>query len=405
MVVDYDPFSDTAMTDPFPLYRAMRATGCPHFIEARNTWALTRFQDIRKASLNEAALDYSHGQTPGQLLLGEPCPTTFMTMNGTDHRKWRAVVAPFYTADAAEADAPRLRAVARAVLEPLRAHGTLDVYRDYANRVMCRNAGFNLGLSDEASEMCRGLIDEMMHREKDQIGASSERNQAAAGQHFGYLAGFVAALRAAPDRAVRVTRVLMDAEVDGVRLSDQELVFYLFSLLVTGSETTPMAVAATIYYLALHPAQKEAVLADRSLIPRAFAETLRFNQPTNMLARRARQDFELGGQQIKAGQNLLFIYAAANRDEERFQDAERFDIHREARPDLSFGVGGHVCLGLHLGPVAGRAMLEELLEAVGDYTLLEQDCRKGYGEFLSGFIRVPISFDVGDRFDFKGRAG
>ena len=394
-VVDYDPYSDTAMTDPFPLYKAMRAEGCPHFIEKRNAWALTRFHDIRKASLNEAVLDYSHGQTPGQLLLGEPCPTTFMTMNGAEHRKWRAVVAPFYTAAAAESDGPRIRDIAREVLAPLLARGELDVYRDYANRIMCRNAGYNLGLPDQDAETCRGLIDEMLHREKGQVGAISDRNQSAAGQLFGYLAGFIAELRKAPDRAVRVTKALMDAESDGRQLSDQELVFYLFSLLVTGSETTPMGVAATIYYLAKHPAQKAAVLADRALIPRAFAETLRFNQPTNMLARRARQDFELGGKQIKAGQNLLFIYAAANRDEERFAEAERFDIRRELRPDLSFGVGGHVCLGLHLGPVAGRVMLEELLAAVGDYELDAAGCERGYGEFLSGFTRVPIRFQSG----------
>lgn len=390
--IDYDPYSDAAMADPFGRYRAMRAEGCPHFIEKRNAWALTRFSDIRRASVNEALLDYSHGQTPGQLLLGEPCPTTFMTMNLPDHRKWRAVVSPFYTAEHVEQEKPRLRALARAILTPLLSKGELDVYRDYANRVMCLSAGYDLGIPAEDAEAARGLIDEMLHREKGQVGATSQRNQAAAGRLFGYLAGFAAEMRRSPERAVRVTRALIEAEVDGRRLEEQELVFYLFSLLVTGSETTPLAVAGTIYYLAKHPAQKAEVLADRSLIGRAFAETLRFNQPTNMLARRARQDFELGGRQIKAGQNLLFIYASANRDEARFDDPEAFDIHHEMKPDLSFGVGGHVCLGLHLGPAAGCVMLEELLAAIDDYALIEDRCERAYGEFLSGYTRVPIRF-------------
>ena len=389
---DYDPYADAAMENPFPLYRAMRAEGCPHFIRSRGAWALTRFDDIRKASLHEAWLDFAHGQTPGQLLLGEPCPVTFMTMNGPDHRKWRAVVDPFYSADAVARDMPRFRALARKHLAPLLEAGEFDVYRDYANRVMSVHAGYQLGIPEADAEMCRGLVDEMLHRETGQVGASSARNQAAAGQLFGFLAGFVADRRQQPASAARITKALMAAEVDGRRLDDQELVSYLFSLLVTGSETTPLAVANTIYYLAQNPAQKADVLRDRSLIANAFAEALRFDQPTNMLARRAREDFELGGRQIKAGQALLMIYASGNRDEARFENAESFDIHRPSVRDLSFGVGPHVCLGLLLGPAAGCAMLEELLDAVGDYTLVEENCRRGYGEFLSGFTRVPIRF-------------
>ena len=300
MSIDYDPYSHAAMGDPFPLYKDMRAEGCPHFIEARNAWALTRFSDVWAASLNEAHLDYTHGQTPGQLLLGEPCPTTFMTMNAPEgDRKWRGVVAPFYTADYVEGEKPRLRALIRDMLQPLLAAGEMDVYRDFANRAMCVNAGYNLGLPPEGAEKSRRLIDEMLHREPGQVGAVSPRNQAAAGQLFGYLAGFVAELRARPDLALRQTKALMEAEIDGRQLSDQELVFYLFSLLVTGSETTPLAIASTLYYLARHPDQKAEVLADRSLIEKAFRETLRFSQPTNHAGPGGarREDFELSGQQ------------------------------------------------------------------------------------------------------------
>jgi len=395
MAVDYDPFSDAAMADPFPAYRAMRAEGCPHFIEGRKAWALTRFEDVWKASLHEELLDYTNGQTPGQLLLGEPCPVTFMTMNVPDHRRWRGVLTPFYTREAAEADASRLRALAREILAPLAAAGEFDVYRDYANRVMCVNAGYNLGFGREQAEYFRSLIDEMLHREPGQVGASSRRNQAAAGQLFGALAAYVGELRAHPERAVRQTKALMEAVVDGRSLGDQELIFYLFSLLVTGSETTPLAVASTIALLARHPEQRAAVLADHSLISSAFHEALRLYQPTNMLARRARRDFELGGRQIAAGDNLLFIYASANRDEARFTDAEFFDIHRQGPRDLSFGIGGHVCLGANLAPVAGQVMLEELLAVVGDYELVEEGCEKSYGEFLLGFTRVPIRFASG----------
>ncbi len=392
MAIDYDPYSDAAMADPFALYKTMRGEGCPHRIENRRAWALTRFADVWKTSLNESLLDFTVGQTPGQLLLGEPCPTTFMTMNAPEHGRWRSVVAPFYTPAAAEADEPRIRSLVREILEPLAAAGTFDVYRDFANRVMCRNVGHGLGIIAEEAEALRALIDELMHREPGQVGASSSRNQIAAGQLFGRLTEFVGELRRNPDRAVRQTKALMDACVDGRQLSDQEIVFYLFSILVTGSETTPLAVASTIYLLALHPEQKAAVLADPSLIPAAFRETLRLYQPTNMLARRARTDFELGGQTIRAGDNLLMIYASANRDETRFADPDQFDIYRDGPRDLSFGVGAHVCLGASLAPTAAKIMIEELLAVTGDFELLEDACERSYGEFLLGFTRVPIRF-------------
>jgi len=171
----------------------------------------------------------------------------------------------------------------------------------------------------------------------------------------------------------------------------------LFSLLVTGSETTPMAVAGTLFYLARHPAQKQAVLADRTLAEAAFRETLRFDQPTNMLARYVRSDFDLSGQRIRAGQRLLMIYAAANRDENRFERAHDYDIGRYAGTvaagrDISFGAGAHFCLGMHLAMLAGTIMVRQLLEAVGDYELIEAGCRRAYGEFLAGFTQVPIKF-------------
>lgn len=393
MPVDYDPFSDEAMTDPTRLYAEMREEGAPHRIEKYRAWALARFDDVWTASLRfEKALDYTQGQTPGQVLLGEPVPRTFMTMNQPEHRKWRALLAADYSADGVAAQVERLRELVREILAPLLAGGELDVYRDFANRVMCANAGHQLGLPRADAERVRALIDEMMHRERGQVGATSPRNQRAAAELHAYLAGFVAALRREPGRALRHTRLLLEAEVDGRRLDDEELVGNLYSLLVTGSETTPMVVAGTFYQLAKHPEQKAALLADPGLARRAFLETARFDQPTNMLARRVREGFELGGRKIAPGDSLLFLYASANRDAAKFDRPDEYDIHREPRRDLTFGIGGHVCLGMHLAISAGALMIEELLDRIEDWELVERGCERAYGEHLRGFVRVPIRF-------------
>lgn len=394
MPIYYDPYSDEAMRDPRELYRRMREAGCPHYLEKYRAWALVSYADVNKASLADDKIDFTHGSLLGQHMLGEPIPPTFMTMNEPERRPWRNLLTPYYSVKAVKADADRLRALVRELLAPLVARGEFDVYRDLANRVMCINAGYMLGLAREDAEYVRGLIDDMiMHREAGQKGMDSERNRRAADELGGYLGACVARLRAAPETAVRIAKVLLEAEIEGRRLDDETLIAYFFSLLVTGSETTPMATAGVFYYLARHPEQKARVIADPAgLAKAAFLETCRYDQPTNMLVRRARGDFEVGGQQIRTGDRLMMIYASANRDAARFERADEFDIFRPRKPDLTFGTGVGFCLGAHLAQFVGPMMVEEIVKAVGDYELDVERCARAYGENLAGFNRVPIRF-------------
>jgi cytochrome P450 len=182
----------------------------------------------------------------------------------------------------------------------------------------------------------------------------------------------------------------MNAEIDGERLDDEGLINILMNFLILGSETTPMACSGALYYLAQDPALKQQVLADHSLIPRLYFETCRFDQPTNMLCRKAVRDFELNGAQIKAGQALLYIYASANRDEAEFDRADQFDIFRDYERDLTYGAGGHKCLGMHLATMGARIAIEELFKAISDYDIAFDQCERVYWEHLSGFASVPL---------------
>jgi cytochrome P450 len=390
MPVDYDPFSDEAMRDPFPLYAAMRAEGSPHFIAKYDAWALARFADVWDCSTqHEADVTWTAGATPAQVLLGEPIPHAFTTMDAPRHRKWRAVVRRDYTPEGVRAQELRFRALVREVLQPLVARGRFDLYADYANRVFCLNSGYNLGLPREDAIAWRALIDDIVHREAGQRG-SSPRNQRAAAELAGYLFGYVQRLRRDPRLASGHTAAYMNAEIDGERLDDEGLVNILMNFLILGSETTPMVCAGALCYLERHPAQKRAVRADHGLVEKLFFETCRYDQPTNMLCRRAVRDFTLGGAQIRAGQNLLYIYASANRDEAEFERADQFDIFRSYPRDLTYGAGGHKCLGMHLATMGAVILLQEFLRAAGDYEVLVEDCERAYGEHLSGFLRVPV---------------
>lgn len=391
MTINYDPFSDEAMGNPFPLYAAMRADGGPHYLEKYNAWALARFEDVWEASMkHEADITFTAGQSPNQVLLGEAVPRAFTTMDAPEHRKWRSVVRREYTPAGAQAHEQRFRELTREVLTPLLAKGEFDVYSEYANRVFCLNSGYNLGLPKEDAVTFRALIDEMVYRDPGQIGGNSERNQKATAELAGYLFEFVQKLRKNPELASGHTAAYLKAEVDGEKLDDEGMVNILINFLILGSETTPMACAGAIYYLAQDPSLKSQVLADHSLIPKLYFETCRYDQPTNMLCRRAINDFELGGKQIKAGQNLLYLYASANRDSNEFERADEFDIFRDHERDLTYGAGGHKCLGMHLATMGATILLEELFKAISDYEVLEDGCERVFWEHLSGYFRVPI---------------
>ncbi len=391
MTADYDPFSHEAMKDPFPLYAAMRSEGKPHYIEKYDAWALTRFEDVLEASMkHEKDVTFTTGVTPGQILLGEPILRAFPTMDAPEHRKWRGVIRKEYTPAGATAHEQRFRELTKEVLKPLLENGQFDVYGDYANKVFCLNSGFNLGLPKEEAIRSRALIDEMLHREKGQQGAGSERNQKAAGELMGYLGEYVAKLRVNPELAFGHTKLYLEAEVDGKKLNDEELVMIMMNFIILGSETTPMVIAGMFYYLAQNPELKKKVLADPSLALKLYFETCRYDQPTNMLCRRAVNDFELGGVQIKAGQAILYIYASANRDAEEFERPDEFDIFRDHERDLTYGAGGHKCLGMHLATMGAEIIVQELLNSIEDYELIEKDCVRAYGEHLSGFMKVPI---------------
>ncbi|MAG34117.1 MAG: cytochrome [Deltaproteobacteria bacterium] len=391
-MIDYDPYSHEAMTNPFELYAQLRRESPVHFIEKYDTWALSRFEDVWNVSLDQTHFTVSRGTAPGQVMLGEAIPHSFMTMDPPAHRIYRRLIAPDYSPRAAERDAPRIRCLAREILAPLLERGKMEVYSEYANRVTTLNAGYMAGVPREDIEQVRAWIDGFLEREHGQAGASAA-NAACAAELDGYLRDLIRDGQRNPDRATGHLATWLAAEVEGERIDEDAIAANLLSMVITGSETTPLSVAGTLYYLRMNPDPQSLVLGDLSHVGKAFAESLRIDHPTNMLARKVAEDVELGGRKLSKGQGVLLLFASANRDEREFPDADRYDVLRCPRRTLSFGHGVHKCLGEHLGMTMGVVLLEELLEAIGSYDLEPDACQRIYGEFLSGFNRVPIHFE------------
>jgi cytochrome P450 len=184
--------------------------------------------------------------------------------------------------------------------------------------------------------------------------------------------------------------VMLRAKVDGAPLSMESMVATAYTLLVTGAEVVPLSVANTVFYLASHPEQRQALLDDPTLIPYAYAESLRFDQPTNLLGRVVKHETEICGHRLTPGQGVMLLWASGNRDEAEFEQADVFDITRRPRRSLSFGHGIHKCIGEHLGNLEGRILLEEILEAMPAYKVDVSRAERVYSEFLHGYYRMPI---------------
>jgi cholest-4-en-3-one 26-monooxygenase len=185
--------------------------------------------------------------------------------------------------------------------------------------------------------------------------------------------------------------VLMRGEVDGERLSEMEFDSFFLLLAVAGNETTRNLISGGMLALIEHPEQRARLLTDMSLMPTAVEEMLRWVSPVMHFRRTATRDTELRGQKIREGDKVVVFYPSANRDEEIFPNADRFDVGRTPNEHLAFGIGEHFCLGSNLARLEIRLIFEELLTRLPDMELAGRVHRLR-SNFIGGIKRMPVRF-------------
>ncbi len=386
----YDPHDEVFLANPWPTFRRMRDEAPAYFVEHLNMWALSRFEDVMHASMDRTHYTATMGTTIDALITEGPKPSAFVFMDPPAHTSRRNLLNPPYGKSSAALLEERFRARTREFMAPHLERGELEIY-GFSAKVALYTIADIIGLSYPDITHIRALLDIWFYREPGVKGMTPQGMQA-----FGELHAFIMGLV----RQFRVTlpppgthiHTFMTTPMDGQLASDDEVFFTIFSLVITGSDTVALTAAGTIYYLAKHPKQYAEVRADRGLIPHAFAETARYDQPTNVLGRRVTVDHELHGEKIKVGQNVIFLFASANRDEREFPDADQFQISRRPSRTLSFGAGIHACLGQHLARMEGRVILEEIMAAIPEYEVQMDRCKRTFTEFLQGYCDVPITF-------------
>ncbi len=369
----------------------------------RGFWSLTRYDDVLAASRDHETFSSALGGTSLMDLTPEQVESR-MSMLDSDppkHTRLRNIVNKAFTPRAVNAYERRIRELFRELLESAFAERELDfvdaVAVELPMRILCELMGVPLADRRRLVELGNRMLG---NTDPDQAGefvageadlsryAHLPFSSPAAPEMFEY-ANRLAAERRREPRDDLTTR-LIEAEIDGDRLSEHEFDLFFLLIVTAGNETTRHAMSNGLLALLEHPAERDRLLADPSLIPRAAEEILRFAPSLLHFRRTARSDVELRGQTIRAGDKVALWYASANRDEDQFPYAGRFDVGRDPNRHLSFGLGSpHFCLGAHLARLELRVWLEEMQPFLGRLELAGAPKRLR-SNFFHGVKSLPL---------------
>jgi cytochrome P450 len=391
-MIRYTPFLPEATTDPYSLYRRLLEESPVHYMEEYDGWAITRFADVWAALEDAETFTTNSGSTAAQALSKvEPPVPSINQIDPPDHTRLRRAIKSTFTRNHVASFEPEVRSLAVERIERGIETGRLDVVRELADPIAGQIACRLLDLPPEDGPLLTAWVHRYVQndpedegRSNDALDASMELNQ--------YLADFAAEWRKKPARQGALVEAFLEFEVGGRKLNDLEVASHLQTIVIGGTDTTPKAVGAAALRLHQHPDQRARLAGDPSRIPAGFQEVLRYDMPTQFMARTVMRPTEVQGQKLEPGQGVLMMLAAANRDPREFPDPDRFDVDRNARRILSFGHAVHICIGAHVARLEGRVLLEELLQRAPDYGLDEAELEWRRADQIQGIISAPVTF-------------
>ncbi len=391
-MVHYDPFSAEVMRDPYPVYARLREEAPVYYLEEYDAWALSRFEDVWNASMDNKHLTCTKGTTSAHLLTKvQPVTPMINMMDPPQHTQLRAAVRPHFAPQALRTLEPTIRELATRCLDRAIERGECDVLGDFASQVSVKVACIVTGIPLEDGDLMNSLVWRFFGREPGRTGMTPD-GLAAMGELFDYFTRLAQARRRAGSQTDDIVNLLNRIEIDGKKLDDAAIASHLSMFIIGGSETFPKVFANGVMLLAQHPDQRAECAKDPSLVPNAFLEGLRYLMPTQFLCRVVTRELQIRGTTLRPGQPVLFLYPSANRDPSEFRDPDVFDIHRQIPRLLSFGQGTHSCIGIHVAKMEGKVCLEETLRRIPDYELQLDRAERLVTDFVQGFARLPIRF-------------
>ena len=354
---------------------------------------LSRFEDVIAAFRDHETFSSAGGvalESRRPLGTVDPGASRMMIeMDPPDHTVFRRLVSRVFTGNRVAAMEQQVRDTVDGYLDAVVARGACDLVTDVSGPFPMDVISAVLGIPAADRPVLRAMADKLLVRED---GSMSIPEEALDGM-FGLLAYFTDDLGRRPADDEGLITDLLGLEVDGRSLTEEELLGFCVLFVIAGHETTTKLVANAVELLSRHPDQRDAIVADPSLVPGAVEEVLRFHNSTQYMHRTATRDVEVHGERIRAGDSVVLLIGAANHDPREFgPTAEAFDIRRRPDRHLAFGYGAHFCLGAALARLESRVALEEIHRRLPDYEVDHDAKVRFHSSNVTGWSALPIRF-------------
>ena len=371
--------------DPWPVYAWLRHFEPVHWDEKNEFWWISRHEDVAHVSKHPELFSSAQGTRPQVRN-----PDSSMINQDAPRHSWiRNFLYRGFTPRRLAEQEQSIRAIARRIIDDVAPRGECEFVEDVAAKLPMATIGGFLGIPEQDFDRLRHWSDVMT------LGSDADDMTEVAAAFTDY-AGYMRKMieDRSEHRRDDLVSILVHAEVDGKRLSENEIISESLLLLVGGSETSRNVTACGMQMLSRHPEQKEYLVESPGGLKRAVEEFIRWSSPVINMKRTATQDTEIRGKRIRRDDRVMMLYPSANRDEYVFVDAERFDVKRSPNPHIAFGIGAHFCIGANLARLQIRILFDELLGRLPDIHVVPGfEVSHAPSTFVSGFLELPVRFE------------
>lgn len=387
----FDPYDYDFHEDPYPYYKRLRDEAPIYHNEELKFWALSRHSDVLQGFRNSVTLSNKHGVSLDPISRNDEAHRvmSFLALDDPGHLRLRTLVSKGFTPRRIRELEGRVTEIAHQHLDTALQSTTFDFVDEFAGKLPMDVISELMGVPEEDRVRIRALADGVMHRE-DGVADVPESAIAASGELLVYYADMVKQRR--KNRSDDLTSALVEAEIDGDRLTDDEIMAFLFLMVVAGNETTTKLLANAAYWGYKNSDQLAPVFDNHDLVVPWVEETLRYDASSQILARLVTEDLTFYDTTVPAGDVLVLLIGSANRDERVFENPDDYRIDREIGPKLvSFGSGAHFCLGAHLARMEARVALTELFKRIRGRNWSGRGRRWPHPPRIRGFAHLPIT--------------
>lgn len=395
--VYYDPYDFEIDTDPYPIWRRLRDEEPLYYNEKYDFYAVTRFDDVERGLKDWKTFSSAKGSLLELIKADiEMPPGTFIFEDPPGHDLHRGLLSRVFTPRKMNAIEPEIRAFCATALDPLVGSGGFDFIGDLGAFMPMRAIGMLLGIPEADQVAIREQIDEGLKlKDGEMPDVPAGYGNAGEGRNQSDVFADYIDWRAEHPSDDLMTE-LLNAEFENEdgehrKLTREEILNYINLIAAAGNETTTRLIGWTGKVLAEHPDQRAELAADRSLVPNAIEELLRFEAPSPVQARYVTQDVEFHGRTVPEGSAILLINGSGNRDDRHFPDGDSFDIHRRIDHHLSFGYGLHFCLGAALARLEGRIALDEVLDRFPEWEVDWDEAVQARTSTVRGWEKLPVT--------------